>query len=140
MADTSYGVYVRIQNPDGALFSSSREELSEVLDDLETLGGAEFKGKVLDSLKKGFIQIQQVQAAPVLSVVNEQVDEEAAFAQAEAILTGTTTEAAPQQQFEKCEICGGVKDQWKPPGVSGNGKKYPGFWGCNNFRNHPRNR
>lgn len=139
MSDAGYGVYVRIQNTDGALFSSNREELAQVLDDLEALGGGEFKEAIVKSLTNGKVQVSaQVVQLPV-AVNSEPVDEAAALAAAEQMLTAPQDEQ-PQQQFERCNVpgCGGIKDQWKAGGVSQSGKRYSGFWGCNNFRAHPK--
>lgn len=138
MTDAGYGVYVRIQNANGELFSSSREELAQCLDDLEALGGAEFKAAIVKSLTNGKVAVESnVVALPQPVAVNESE----ALATAEAILAPAAPAAAvaeEQQQFERCDHpgCGGIKDQWRQGGISKNGKKYPGFWGCNNFRNH----
>lgn len=147
MADANYGVYVSIRNQDGALWSSNRSEWAEVAADVEAAFGSGAFEALVASIKKPFASVAP---APVLSVVpqvteqvsDEPVDEAAIMAEAERILNAPQpTEPVVQmtQQFEACDICGGPKDAWRPPGVSKNGKKYPGFFGCGNFQNHPKN-
>lgn len=152
MSDSGYGVYVSIRNVDGALWSSSREEWALTRTDLETAFGEDFTNALVDSLRKVFVKgqsnvVQLPVAAPAhpsaAPVIEVEASEEAAMALAEEILAaGSPVDVdAPseQPQFEPCEKCGQPKTEWKPPGVSKtSGKKYPGFFGCPNFRNHPR--
>lgn len=146
-----YGVYVRIQNMDGALWSSSREEWALTRTDLETAFGEEFTNALVDSLRKVFVKgqsnvVQLPVAAPAhpsaAPAIEVGVDEAAAMALATEALGVQEYESAEAEdspgQFEACEKCGQPKTEWKPPGVSKAGKKYPGFFGCPNFRNHPR--
>lgn len=143
MTDMGYGVYVRIQNTDGALFSSSREEWAETRTDLVTAFGEEFADALVGSLRRVLVKnTAQVVKLPAQApaTVEVQVDEAAALQLAEDMLVATGTDDEPESapQFEACAICGTPKDQWKPPGVAASGKKYPGFFGCPNFRNHPK--
>lgn len=142
-----HGVYVSIRNTDGALWSSSREEWALTEQDLNATFGEAFTKGLVGSLREVFVKDAVVvsgppQQAPALQVVAppvsapvavapDEVDEVAALAAAEAALVPDT-----KPQFEPCENCGTPKDQWKPAGVSKAGKKYPGFYGCPNWRNH----
>ena len=147
MSDSGYGVYVSIRNVDGALWSSSREEWALTRTDLETAFGEDFTNALVDSLRKVFVKgqsnvVQLPVAAPAhpsaAPVIEVEANEEAAMALAEEILAAPAEAEAPGQ-FEPCEKCGQPKTEWRPPGVSkASGKKYPGFFGCPNFRNHPR--
>jgi hypothetical protein len=136
------GVYVRLQNTKGVLWSSSRESQAEVEADLEVAFGEEITRAIMESLKSGFTVNTTPPAAPQLVTVSGTVAdlgvEDEAVQRAEAILQQASMPEEPQGQFESCNICGTPKDQWKPPGISNAGKKYPGFFGCPNFRNHPR--
>ena len=145
------GVYVRIQNASGALWSTSRDDHALVLEDLRAAFGDEVADAIMTSLKGGFVTAAPAPALTVVPpvAVNEDVpsSDEEAIQRAEAILQqqAVPAEAAPAPQFELCtafvapgQVCNTPKDQWKPPGVSAAGKKYPGFFGCPNFRNHSK--
>lgn len=145
MADSGYGVYVSIRNTDGGLFSSSRATWAEIEADLQEAFGGEFAPALTASLRGGVVKAEAVATVVQLPVPSPMPSEAQAMAAAEAILAPAapvvqTVEQAGQAeqagQFEPCEKCGAPKDQWKPPGVSKAGKKYPGFFGCPNWRNH----
>lgn len=139
MAETTYGVYVSIRTPEGLLWSSSRAEWVEVEKDLDAAFGEGFGRSLIDSLRKIH------QQAEVIPFPRQQPSEAQALETVQRELGATPEPASapepqPQQQpqFEVCNICGTLKDKWNPPGVSKSGKRYPGFFGCPNFRNHPR--
>ena len=144
MTDSPYGVYVSVRNVDGALWSSNRAEWAETLTDLNTAFGQEFADALIASLKKGLVKV--VAPAPVAKLPVAVPDEGVALENVASILGvepdedaeqgGPLEDAAPQ--FEACNICGTPKTDWKPPGVSKAGKKYAGFFGCPNWRNHPK--
>lgn len=149
MSDMGYGVYVRIQNMDGALWSSNREEWAQTRQDLEVAFGDDFAKALVDSIRKVFVKggsnVVQLPVPINAPAVQVEVNEEAAMAAAvEAFGIGEYAPASAevedqgQAQFEPCDICRTPKTEWRPPGVSKAGKKYPGFFGCPNFRNHPR--
>jgi len=128
MAENHYGVYVSLRTPGGLLWSSSRETWVEVQADVQDAFGEEY----LDSF------VKQVLGEPVATSSLGSVTESQAVAAVQEQLGAEQDGDSPTPQFEKCDICGGIKDQWKPPGISKAGKSYPGFFGCSNFANHRR--
>lgn len=141
----SSGVYVRVQNTDGVLWSSSRDDWAEVIADLDSAFGPEYREWLITSLTGTAKPRQATVHAPAPAPAPAPVApptlapaEAEAMAAVEEVFGAVAVEDEPQGQFESCEVCGHPKDKWNPPGISRNGKKYPGFFGCANFRNHPR--
>lgn len=137
--DNSYGVYVRIQNANGVLFSSNRETWVEVAQDLDMTFGEGYAAGLVASLK-GEVKVAVKPAAPATPApIVVATEEPMTAAEVEAAFAEDEAEDTAESQFDLCEICGHVKDKWNNPGISKRtGKKYPGFFGCPNFRNHPK--
>jgi hypothetical protein len=146
MADQPYGVYVSLRTQEGALISVMRAEPAEVASDLDVLFGEGFSADLFKRVAAAYGNQQVAVLAspspsptPPAATPAAASDEEALEMVKEALGASEVTEAAaPAQQFEPCKICGTPKTQWVPPGVSKTGRKYAGFYGCPNIKNHPR--
>lgn len=130
-----HGVYFSYRLPSGELFSSSRETVAELLGDVELFFGEttakNLQSRMVREADNGIPKFEGTRnEAPVAGKEANKVD----FGGAEV-----STDDFPEGGFEECDVCGTVKDKWNPPGTSKRtGKTYPGFFGCPNFRNHPR--
>jgi hypothetical protein len=130
-----YGVYVSVRNSDGALLSSFRATWGEVRADLAEALGESAAEEIIDSLA-GVKAVPKKSSlgSTAESIVIEQLDAEVMDDTAPAVPV-VAQDITPQ--FERCSVCGGLKDKWVPPGTSKAGKPYPGFWGCSSLKNHP---
>ena len=132
MADAPYGVYVSLRDPDtGALVSINRANWQEASADLQEILGDEFPNVLVAGILGNF----------QMGVLTDEIAEDNLVSMLGATepattvidMSGKTEESAA---FERCEKCSTLKDKWNQPGLSRSGKRYQGFYGCPNFRNH----
>ena len=113
MADAKFSV--TFKDRQGQLWTARGDTFDEFLTNSGDMRNHLFDGETLttqQAVANVEAALSSSQSAPVDTRHNGQE------------LQGTT-------QFEACNICGGPKNKWVPPGVSkSSGKAYSGFFGC----------